>query len=111
MDKIRDLYEFLNNNSYLANKISLMDEEDFLNDESAINAGYSLVNSAIEKIANLDIISLFLDEKLNIRRKEMESLDGYLMNSYKEVNGYLVYDYLKEEYQALLKSLEEILSI
>jgi hypothetical protein len=105
------LYNLMLENKEIADEIVSMKEEEFLNNSVAVLAGFGLINGIIDKMANLDYLTLLSSNELDTKCKELFAFKNYFVNSYKGINAYVIYDYFKLEYQNLFTLVKKILGI
>ena len=105
------LYDLMEENLDSVNEIIAMSEESFLNNEDCLNYGYGLVSKIRELFLKINNEILFVNKTLSNISKEMHVLDEKVINEYKYINGYMVYDFLKIEYPLILEELNKILKI
>lgn len=105
------LYDKINKNKKIVSKIQNMEEEKFLSNKECLNYGFGLVSEIKEYLLKLNREILINNDILSKMSKEMYIFDECLLNCYKSINGYMVYDFLKNEYNVLLEELNKILQI
>ena len=98
-------------NLEIVNGIKEMDENKFLNHNECLNYSYGLINEIRKDFMKLNKEILISNEVISKISKEMYILDERLLNSYKGINGYLVYDFLKVEYDLILDELTKMINI
>ena len=105
------LYDLMNKNFNEVNRVLKLKEEKFLNSQDCLNYGYGLIIEIRELFLNMNKEILLVNNYLNKVSKEMYILDSKLLNSYKKINGYLVYDFLNNEYGMIFKELAKMLNL
>lgn len=109
MNSLIELYKYMAEHKKLVEKITSMDENEFLSDEIALNVGLGFVNGLEDKLVSIDKRILIRDKIIYNHYNEFLSLHSYFLNDYGEINGYLVYDYLKGDYLVLLDRIKNII--
>ena len=105
------LYDLMKKNKTNVSKIANMDEYDFFNNYEYLNYGFGLLTEIRNYFSNLNKEILVCDSLLSNLAKEMHVLDENLLNGYKQINGYLLYDFFKNEYNLIFEELNRILNI
>jgi len=112
MDKnILLAYQFLLENNSDVEGIKNMEEKKFLENKELLNYGLGLINNLRELFLNLGIIAFFSSEVLNKKNNELSYLCNYFLNGYGGINGYLIYDFLINEYSLILDEFIKILGL
>ena len=107
---ILSLYDYMLENKKLVEHVLSVNENQFLNNDNLINIGYGIVSNVIEGLASIDERIIFINDYIFNKSKELFSLKNYL-NKDDDINGYLVYDFLKVEYESLLIEIKKTFRI
>ena len=105
---ILDLYKLMIDNKDTVSKI-ICSEKNFILNRDYLNYGYGLIKQISENFFRLDNIFVFSNKVIEMKTKELAFINKYLINSYNQINGYLIYDFLKTEYSIILEELKKIL--
>ena len=107
MNSIASLYAYMLRISDLMKTFSKLSEERFINDRDAIAAYFAIYKDLLNYITNLDSRFMVVD-KLNVLVKEIYEADVFMMDSYKLVNSYMLYDFFKTDYKELFNIVSEL---
>ena len=107
---ILSLYDYMLINQKLVDKIKNVNENDFYKNEILINAGYGIVSNIMNGLLAMDERILACNDYILNKSKELFAINKYI-NKNDCINGYFVYDFLKVEYNSLLKEINKLLKI
>lgn len=108
MNKVLELYSFIDTYYLEVNKIIKLPEEDFINDERVILMGYAILEGIEERLIKVHEIISLSSNKLNLMSKQIYRFNKLVSNSYKLINGYMIYDFLKNDYNVLYDEVKKI---
>lgn len=107
---ILSLYDYMLENKKIVDHVLSVSEIQFLKNDNLVNIGYGIVFMIMDGLASIDERIMANDDYIFGKSKELFSLKKYL-NKDDNINGYLVYDFLKVEYDLLLQEIKKLLGL
>lgn len=104
------LYDYMTSNNELVNEIITLKEEEFVNNDNLVNIGYAIISNIKEGLLKFNQIIRISDNFIDSKAKELFIIDKYINNE-DYINGYLIYDFLKVEYNLILLDLKKLLGL
>ena len=109
MNSVIELYGLMNTNYGLASSFIKLDFDKYESNEEMVIASFGLFENIVNKTRKLEQIVLFKNNYLFNFYKEIIHINELILNNYKLINKYMLYDFYKMEYNKLLSNLKDML--